>query len=99
MHFGANVIDPDGDEMTYEWDFGDGTKSYEANPTHTYENPGEYDVTLTCTDCNGVATTWSKSVQVTKPSDDGESPGFGSLVAMSAMMVALLGAAMVRRRH
>ena len=28
------------------WDFGDGQTSELANPTHTYSNPGEYEVTL-----------------------------------------------------
>ncbi len=30
-----------------EWDFGDGTTSTEANPTHLYTAAGQYDVTLT----------------------------------------------------
>ena len=29
------------------WDFGDGTTSTEENPTHTYQNPGVYSVSLT----------------------------------------------------
>ncbi len=29
------------------WDFGDGTTSAEENATHTYENPGTYNVSLT----------------------------------------------------
>lgn len=29
------------------WDFGDGNHSYERNPTHLYEQPGIYDVSLT----------------------------------------------------
>jgi PKD repeat protein len=33
--------------VKYEWDFGDGSpKSTEASPTHTYEKPGEYTVTV-----------------------------------------------------
>ena len=31
---------------TYEWDFGDGTFSNEVNPSHFYERPGSYDITL-----------------------------------------------------
>ncbi|MFH0894385.1 MAG: choice-of-anchor L domain-containing protein [Bacteroidota bacterium] len=31
---------------TYSWDFGDGTTSNMPNPTHTYNNPGTYSVTL-----------------------------------------------------
>ncbi|PWR75401.1 PKD domain-containing protein [Methanospirillum stamsii] len=29
------------------WDFGDGNKSTEKNPVHTYRTPGSYDVSLT----------------------------------------------------
>ena len=32
-----------------EWDFGDGTKSTERNPTHSYTTAGEYLVTLRLT--------------------------------------------------
>lgn len=32
--------------ITYTWDFGDGNTSNEANPSHIYEEPGIYDVTL-----------------------------------------------------
>lgn len=31
----------------WNWDFGDGTTSNSQNPTHTYNEPGIYDVTLT----------------------------------------------------
>ncbi len=32
---------------SYSWDFGDGTYSYEENPSHTYENTGNFVVNLT----------------------------------------------------
>jgi hypothetical protein len=31
----------------FEWDFGDGTNSTVKNPTHAYQKPGNYTVTLT----------------------------------------------------
>jgi len=34
----------------YLWDFGDNTTSSELNPSHSYTNPGTYQVTLTVTD-------------------------------------------------
>ncbi len=35
------------------WDFGDGSKSNQQNPLHTYINPGTYTVSLTITGVNG----------------------------------------------
>ena len=45
---------------TWLWDFGDETTSTEQNPTHTYLNPGTYNVILT-------ATTDSKCSKVSEP--------------------------------
>jgi gliding motility-associated-like protein len=35
-----------GTTILYEWDFGDGNQSNLPNPSHTYQNPGTYDVSL-----------------------------------------------------
>lgn len=50
--FTANVTEVDfinasENATDYSWDFGDGNTSTEENPSHTYESPGEYQVTLT----------------------------------------------------
>jgi len=37
----------------WSWDFGDGEKSTEQNPVHTYQNPGAYSVRLTVTGPSG----------------------------------------------
>ena len=42
--------DADGDSLTYEWDFGDGTTSQEQDPVHTYATVGTYTVKLTVKD-------------------------------------------------
>ena len=42
-----------GDKLTYSWDFGNGKKSSEANPSITYDKPGIYKATLTVTDQGG----------------------------------------------
>ena len=39
--------------VTYSWNFGDGSTSQEAAPTHTYYTPGDFDVSLTITDLSG----------------------------------------------
>ena len=36
-----------GDNLVYNWNFGDGTGSTEANPVHTYAKAGDYTVTMT----------------------------------------------------
>jgi cytochrome c len=43
--------DPDGGDISYEWDFGDGSPvSTDPNPAHTYDGFGTYQATLTVTD-------------------------------------------------
>jgi PKD repeat protein len=58
--------DANGSIASNLWDFGDGTTSNTANPTHTYANTGDYNVTLTVTDNEGNTNTVSKTVSVTK---------------------------------
>jgi PKD repeat protein len=42
--------DPDGDALTYAWDFGDGTTGTGMNPSHVYADDGSYAVSLTVAD-------------------------------------------------
>jgi len=39
--------------VSWEWDFGDGETSTDANPTHTYQDEGKYTVALTVTSAGG----------------------------------------------
>jgi PKD repeat protein len=45
--------DPDGDPITYEWDFGDGGTATGQNPFHVFGEAGAYDVTLRVRDNRG----------------------------------------------
>ncbi|KAF4407636.1 PQQ-dependent sugar dehydrogenase [Streptomyces lycii] len=58
----AGSTDADGDALTHRWDFGDGTGSTAAAPTHTYEESGAYTATLTVRDPGGL--TGSASVHI-----------------------------------
>ncbi|MFF8970730.1 PQQ-dependent sugar dehydrogenase [Streptomyces sp. NPDC014995] len=58
----AGTTDQDGDALTYSWDFGDGTTSTAANPTHRYRKNGTYTATVTAKDPSG--RTGSASVQI-----------------------------------
>jgi PKD repeat protein len=50
----SGSTDPDGDTLTYDWNFGDGsTHSAEPNPSHTYSSDGSYTARLTVADGNG----------------------------------------------
>ncbi len=43
-----------GEELTFSWDFGDGTEaSTDRDPVHTFENPGEYQITLVVNNPSG----------------------------------------------
>lgn len=48
---------------TYIWDFGDGTTSEEASPTHDYTQDGTYDVHLVVTNLCG-STTFTETVNI-----------------------------------
>jgi chitodextrinase len=56
---GSHSIDPEQGSLSYQWDFGDGNQSMQANPRHQYRDgafagdggePTQYTVTLTVTD-------------------------------------------------
>jgi PKD repeat protein len=53
VQFTASVEEESGGPFSFAWDFGDGTKSTEQNPVHTYEKVGEYTATLTVTNQKG----------------------------------------------
>lgn len=61
----AGSADPDdGQTVSYRWDFGDGTTSTAANPTHTYRRNGNFQAVLTVTDSTGRTGTASVAVTV-----------------------------------
>jgi hypothetical protein len=47
---GTGSSDPDGDPLTYAWDFGDGSTANGPTPVHTYPVAASFMVTLTVTD-------------------------------------------------
>ena len=50
----AGSLDPEGDRLTYAWDFGDQTTGVGGEPSHTYARCGTYNVTLTVFDNFGL---------------------------------------------
>ena len=58
----AGSSDPEGQPLTYAWNFGDNTTSTAANPTHTYTTAGPYQARLTVSD--GVNSTLSAPLSI-----------------------------------
>lgn len=54
------------DAVSYEWNFGDGELSEEKNPTHIFDWPGTYNVTLTAHDERG-SNTITKTISINEP--------------------------------
>jgi PKD repeat protein len=61
---GSKSADPDGNPLTYAWNFGDGTTGTGVSPAHSYAKGGLYPVTLTVSD-NQLTTSVATTVTVT----------------------------------
>lgn len=61
----AGSTDPDGTIVSYLWNFGDGSTSTLANPSHSYSTAGSKAVTLTVTDDRGGSATDSATTTIT----------------------------------
>lgn len=64
---GSLTVDPEGDELKFKWFFGDGAKSTEISPSHTYTVTGAYTVTLIVIDSFNQLQEKSKTIQIGTP--------------------------------
>jgi len=87
---GSDSSDPDGDSLTYEWNFGDGTTGTGEITTHTYSKAGKYTgVKLTVTDEHGETNTSITYAIVKTKTED--SPGYEIvLVFIGLLLVGIL---------
>ena len=83
----AGTSDPNNRPLTYSWDFGDGTASSAANPSHTYSVAGAYEAKLTVT--NNVPSSAHASVLVTA----GSRPPTATITSPSASLQYSVGQA------
>ena len=65
--YGNESWDEDGVIVNYTWNFGDGKYNYTANPKHIFTENGEYNVTLTVRDNNGLVDSYVLNIFVNKP--------------------------------
>jgi hypothetical protein len=70
------AVDPDGDQVFYKWDWGDGTMSkwlgpfdsgQEVEASHTWDYEGDYEVKVKAKDIHGDVSPWSDPLSVTIP--------------------------------
>lgn len=62
--FDASSSSDDGSISSYDWDFDDGNTSTGQTPSNTFPAYGDYDVSLTVVDDDGVSSTLTKTVSV-----------------------------------
>ena len=70
VQFTASVEEETGGPFSFKWDFGDGQKSAEQNPVHTYEKVGEYTAALEVTNAKG--NKGSDEIDIFVETDEGE---------------------------
>jgi glucose/arabinose dehydrogenase len=63
----SGSFDPEGTQLTYNWNFGDGTTSTSSNPTKIYNNKGRFTIQLTVSDGVNFAQAAPIVVQVGTP--------------------------------
>lgn len=84
---------PEGEIASYAWAFGDGTTTEETQPTvtHTYDEAGTYDVTLTVTNSDGNQATTTQQIDVAQGNErpqatftvDAEEPQAGQAITFN----------------
>jgi PKD repeat protein len=60
----SGSTDGDGNIVSYDWEFGDGSTGTDKTTTHNYSSAGTYTVNLTVTDDDGATNTTSKTILV-----------------------------------
>ena len=72
---GTDSTDPDGNALTYSWDFGDGETGTGSNPEHMYDSAGTYKVNLTVSD-GSLTNTSRTTATISESATDSDGDGY-----------------------
>ncbi|HEX3044018.1 MAG TPA: PKD domain-containing protein [Bacillota bacterium] len=69
VNFSATGSDPDGDLLSINWNFGDGSPVQSGSwaVSHIYQNPGVYNVLIIVSDTSGASATATTTIRATAP--------------------------------
>jgi PKD repeat protein len=99
VHFNASSSrDSDGDQLSYQWTFGDGSSATGLTPSHSYSQAGNFTVTLTVTDSgtNPAALSNTKSLTVSvQPANVQNTIGLPFSAVGWAILFGIVGLAIV----
>ena len=84
----AETYDPDGDDLEYLWEFGNGVSSAEESPSYSYSRPGTYVVNLTVSD--GEFSDTDSAVITIKAKKSSSAPGFEIMLLIAAAAIILI---------
>ncbi len=89
--FTANVTDPEGDKMTYTWNFGNGIKKITTKPsvTYTYPKAGTFKLTMTAKDSKLAKSAVSKPVLIAAGAADVPVDPSSKFAAGNALMLSM----------
>ncbi len=82
----SDSYDPDGDEIFFIWDFGDGASSTLINPSHAYHKPGSYNLTLYLFDSRDASSTLSLKLKIKDASSTDKTNGQTKASSSSAVL-------------
>ncbi len=83
VYFTNTSTSPNGEIVSYEWDFKDGSMSDLENPSHIFSEAGEYNVSLTITDEVGESDIFTSQINVTACSTCGPCDNIGTISSMT----------------
>lgn len=85
----SESYDADGEIVSYEWDFGDGTNSSGKVATHTYSTVEDYTVTLAVTDDDGALSTYQSLIQIQEREQELPTWAWVAIAALTAVFMLL----------